>query len=440
VWRQDYFTVQIYHPGTNGGPYVDEVVYVSEDDLSWPGALAPGETATRDLSYGFAEVCYRIKSPALFYNPRVTSSYGYHTNYDGAGNALSSYRVIVSSAYGLPGTVADATNEALLTLYVPAGTYSFRPAISVVDADGGVSEVQLPSVEVSVVAQERYCVEECLRIVFTGPTCTTNFGFLTWVDAFSCEATLTNLSLRSSPLSDPSIRLGYSDIRILEPVGVARTTLRTGHGLFIEFDGYQDHPEYYTDIVYTAEARDNKGRIATRQIVAHYDFTAPVIECPPDITVTTANGSDAVVDYAVTVSAGDILTCEPPSGSLFPLGTTVVNCIARDLCRNTNTCAFNVTVQPPATDCALRIELTQLTPPVLTLTWDCAATLQWAPSLDGPWTSLVGETSPYSTPADEPQRFFRLCLDGDCSGAGGGAPGLDKARSSARFESVTKRP
>ena len=410
VWRQDYFTLQIYHPGTNGGPYVDEVVYVSEDQAG-PGVLAPGAVATRDLSYGLAEVCYRIKSPARFYNPRVTGSTGTHTNYDGAGNVLSSYRATISSAYGLPGTVADATNDALLTIYVPAGIYNFHPAISVVDGDGGVSEVQLPSVEVTVAAGERLCLEGPVSVFITPPVCTTNFGFLARANAFSTEGTLTNLSLRASPLSDPGIRLGYSDIRILS--GFSSNILITAHGLFPEFDGFP--LSYYEDILYTATAIDNQGRVATRQFVAHYDFTAPVLNCS-DLTVTSLNGVDAVVDYNLTTSSDGILTCTPPSGSTFPVGTTLVTCTARDLCHNTNTCRFQIIVLGPNEDCALRLALMQLSPPLLTLTWDCAATLQSAPTVTGPWTSLTGTNSPYLTPADGPQKFFRLCLSGDCSG------------------------
>lgn len=421
VWKQDSLTVQILHLGTNGGPYVDQALYISEDQ-PWQGVLAPGETATRDLNYGFAEICYRIKSPARFYNARIAASYGYHTNYDGVGNIVSSYRVYVGSAYGQSGGPEAATNEALITLYVPAGSYSFRPAISVVDTDGGVSEVQLPPIDIAVVAEERYCVEECLSIVFTPPVCTPNFGFLTFVDAFSCEATLTNLSLTTRPLVDPSIRLGYSDIRILEPIGMARTTLRTGHGLFPEFDGYLPaHPEYYETMVITAVARDNKGRVATRSIVVHYDQTAPTLNCPGDLSVASPDGAGVPVEFTVTATDDrpEPLRgpdCVPPSGSVFPVGTTTVTCTASDLCRNTNTCTFSVTVTPLVTDCALRIALTQVSPPSITLTWDCPATLQCASDITGPWTSLVGEVSPYTTAADGPQKFFRLCLSGDCPG------------------------
>lgn len=422
VWRNDGLNLVFNHPGTNGGPFVSETLYVVNDaPWRWQGTLEAGGRATNDMTYGFAEVCLRIRSPAPFIYPRVVSSYGYHTNYDGGGNVLSSYTVILGNASSPPYYADQATFEAIVTMYVPAGSYTLQPAISVVDPDGGISEVQLPTIDVAVTAGERYCVEDCLRLVITGPNCTTNFGFLTTVDAFSCEATLTNLSLRSSPLGFPEIRLGYSDIRILEPVGVARTTLRTAHGLFPEFDGFfLEHPEYYSNIVYTAIARDNKGRIATRQFIAHYDFTPPLIECPGNITVASPDGAGVAVEFGVTASSDGILQCMPASGSVFPVGITTVTCIARDLCRNTNTCTFEVKVRGPNEDCVLNIALSQLTPPEVTLTWDCPATLQSAETLDGPWISVLGATTPHIAPAGGTHRFYRLCLSGDCDGTASG--------------------
>ncbi len=419
IWKRDGLHLNIYNLGTNGGPHVNESIYITEDQ-PWRAALAPGERATNDLTYGFAEVCYRIKSPAPFFNPRFTSSLGSHTNYDGAGNVLNSYRTTISSAYGLPNTASEVTNEALLTLYVPAGSYTLLPAISIVDNDGGVSETQLPAVEVSLVAGERYCIEECIRISIEPPVCSTNTGFIGWGNAVSlCGQTLTNISVTIRPLSNPSIRLGYSERWLL--VG-ATNEMRMAGQVFPEFDGFLPaHPEYYENMVFTVVAKDNLGNVSTRSIITHYDVTAPTLNCPDDLTVTAPDGAGVSVDFTVTATddrpeplRGPI--CVPPSGSVFPVGSTTVICTASDLCHNTNTCSFTVTVTPPVTDCVLHIALTQLSPPTITLTWDCAATLQCAPSVTGPWTSLPGATSPYPTPADGPQKFFRLCVSGDCSG------------------------
>jgi hypothetical protein len=274
-------------------------------------------------------------------------------------------------------------------------------------------------VEISVRARERYCVEDCLRLVMTGPYCATNFGYLVWADAFSCDSTLTNLSLTTRSV-DYGLRLGYSDIRILEPVGIPRATLRTGHGLFPEFD-YANHPEYYSNIVWIAEARDTKGRIARREIYGSFPF-APPPAAATNVVVLSDNGINALVDLNYLKPAGGSLTCFSNNVHLnwngtntFPVGTTPVRCYTRSVC-DISVFTFNVTVRGPIEDCALRIALTQLSPPAVTLTWDCPATLQSADSPDGPWRSIPGATSPHPVPAGGPQKFFRLCLSGDCSG------------------------
>ncbi len=409
IWEQDGVSVRLYDDGTSGEPHVDQLLYIAEN-VPWQGILGPGERATNHLRYGMAEVCLRIKSPANFFSPRVGFSTGGLTGVDSEGN-FRSYSVQILNAYSPPHSAELATNEAVITFLVPEGSYTLKPAISVPDEGGGFSDVQLPSVEVTVTARERYCIEECLSIVLSRPSCTTNFGFLTFADAYSCDSTLTNLSLTTTSVDFPGVRLGYSDIRILEPAGIPRATLRTAHGLFPEFDGLT--PDHYRNLVITAVAKDTKGRVATRQIFAHYDFTPPLLNCT-NVTVNSENGADAVVTFAPLASADDILNCTPPSGSTFPIGVTPVTCVARDLCRNTNTCTFDVTVLDPNAACELRIALTQVSPPEVTLRWDCAATLQTSVNADGPWSNVVGATSPYVTPADGLHRFFRLCLSGDC--------------------------
>jgi len=48
------------------------------------------------------------------------------------------------------------------------------------------------------------------------------------------------------------------------------------------------------------------------------------------------------------------LTCSPPSGSLFQVGSTTVTCVASDAAGNTNSCSFPVNVkdcEPPIVAC-----------------------------------------------------------------------------------------
>jgi len=72
----------------------------------------------------------------------------------------------------------------------------------------------------------------------------------------------------------------------------------------------------------------------------------PDIACPPDIL-----SSSALVYYDNPIASdncdGLIKTvCSPPSGSKFPVGTTVVACYANDDQGQTSKCTFTVTVAP----------------------------------------------------------------------------------------------
>ncbi len=78
------------------------------------------------------------------------------------------------------------------------------------------------------------------------------------------------------------------------------------------------------------------------------DTEPPVAQCPADIVTDNDPGAcDAVVNFSATVSdncPGATITCTPPSGSVFPVGTTTVTCIAVDAATNADTCTFTVTV------------------------------------------------------------------------------------------------
>ena len=81
------------------------------------------------------------------------------------------------------------------------------------------------------------------------------------------------------------------------------------------------------------------------------DTQPPTITCPAPIFVAAAAtcppASGRTVDYTVTAldnCPGVTVVCNPPSGSIFPVGTTSVTCTATDASGNTATCNFAVTV------------------------------------------------------------------------------------------------
>ena len=84
-------------------------------------------------------------------------------------------------------------------------------------------------------------------------------------------------------------------------------------------------------------------------ITVQGDTIEPAIACPEDVLVRTDPGQcTAMVSFApkATDNCPDVtVVCDPPSGTAFPIGTTLVTCTATDTAGNTAQCAFNVTVQ-----------------------------------------------------------------------------------------------
>jgi probable HAF family extracellular repeat protein len=79
------------------------------------------------------------------------------------------------------------------------------------------------------------------------------------------------------------------------------------------------------------------------------DTTPPEITVPDDMTVDATSPDGAVVEFTVTAwdeVDGDVpVTCEPSSGSTFPIGNTTVTCDATDAAGNSASASFLVTVK-----------------------------------------------------------------------------------------------
>ena len=102
--------------------------------------------------------------------------------------------------------------------------------------------------------------------------------------------------------------------------------------------------------------------------------TPITVNCSSNITVRATGPSGAVVFYTSSATGGcsppPFLSCSPPSGSTFPIGTTIVTCTASDTCGQTSTCSFVITVIPPCVSivCPPSITVTSVGPAVLTFT------------------------------------------------------------------------
>lgn len=91
------------------------------------------------------------------------------------------------------------------------------------------------------------------------------------------------------------------------------------------------------------------------------DLTAPTLNLPSDITVDATGPAGAAVSYTATATdtnpTSPAVSCTPPSGSTFSVGTTTVDCTATDAAGNTSSGTFTVTVVAPvSTDADISIE------------------------------------------------------------------------------------
>jgi hypothetical protein len=157
-----------------------------------------------------------------------------------------------------------------------------------------------------------------------------------------------------------------------EPVTPPDSMIIAGHAI----PSYQPQGGNNFYIYYTMLASDIEGPL-TYSLTAHdaagnsttvsgggvtFDKTAPTITVPDDYIVEATSGSGAILNYVA--SATDVnpatpeVTCVPPSGSTFPLGTTTVTCSATDSAGNIGTNTFNVTVNE-SVDTAPTVESTQ---------------------------------------------------------------------------------
>jgi hypothetical protein len=108
------------------------------------------------------------------------------------------------------------------------------------------------------------------------------------------------------------------------------------------------YPVGITRITWTAKDEAGNASTATQTVTVE-DREAPVF-APSALSVIEVNAtspSGASVTYNLRVTDNVAVTsvsCEPASGSTFPVGTTLVNCIASDAAGNTSSRSFSVNV------------------------------------------------------------------------------------------------
>jgi HYR domain len=101
-------------------------------------------------------------------------------------------------------------------------------------------------------------------------------------------------------------------------------------------------------VVFKSGVRSGDG-LVTITYTEPADTTPPVVTVPDDIIAEATGPDGAVVTFNATaedaVDGSVAVTCTPPSGSTFALGTKEVSCSATDAAGNNSTETFSVTVR-----------------------------------------------------------------------------------------------
>jgi hypothetical protein len=379
IWRQETMTLSLTGGSPTGGDFYSTELSVR--DLTAPEReIGPGQTLAGDLACCFGEVFIQIRSSSgLFYDPQIRFSSGTFTGTDFVGRPAN-YRVDVDPAFGAPTLPSQATNVGYIRLLLPQGSYSLNAYV--VPAGTSSGRTQIDRFNVDVGCGQIIRIEQCLQLALDTPACVDSATPTIRGNVRSCTnvtriAYRVNAGPEANLCTDCGVNPAFAFTPTLPvaPCGSANLTVT---------------------------AYDAGGATSFVTTSLRLDNQPPDIQCPADIRVDCASGSAGTpVDY--TVRANDdcpgtgSLVCNPPSGTVFPPGTNTVLCVARDTCRNTSQCSFKVVV----INSDLAIERAVI------LRWNCGV-LQSATRPEGPYTDVIGATSPYCTPSDRVRLFYRV--------------------------------
>jgi HYR domain len=383
VWKRSALNYRI-EEGTAADPehYVVMDTTINCQDTN-KVTINAGEVLSNrvDFSFGMGEVRLSVLSTgSQFRNPEIYNDYNVAqfsgTNFLGG---FDSYNVTMSYALGTP---SYFTNQGLIVMYLPQGAYSLSPTLESLNPDGSTSTTQLQPVNFTVGVGQRISLQSDLQVQLIAPNCA---GAATVPISGQVLGTNSIVSLTLSVDGGPSTNLCIN-------CGVNPSFATT-----IPVNSTE-----CADTTVTVTALDQFGHTASTTSTIHYDTVPPVITCPSDLSVGCAGPEGAVVTYNVSATddcPGPVnLVSTPPSGSLFPVGTTTVHCTATDQCGNASQCSFKVTVAGSS----LSIQ------PAIQIAWQCGGVLQAAPSPAGPWADVPGATSPYYTVVNAQQQYFRV--------------------------------
>ncbi|MCH7890123.1 MAG: HYR domain-containing protein [Gemmatimonadetes bacterium] len=289
----------------------------------------PGEALQVDFDYCMSEVNLSFHSlSGSFYSPNARGSGRFQsTDFEGAAVDQTFY---LSYAYGSPSTPTAASNAGLVAMCLPQGSYTLTPTVTAINPNGSTSNTELPPVTVDV---------GCRQVIELTPELQVNLAELP-----QCTPEGDRQIAGSVNGSESVDRIFYTHN------GGSEIDVCTSCGSDPSFSIDLALQECDNEIQVTAvDILGNQASVKTVIRKTRFDAEAPVVSGANDISVELAAGEvDAKVDFGLSATdncdTAVQVNYDPPSGYFFSAATTEISYEAHDVCQNSTSGTFQVSV------------------------------------------------------------------------------------------------
>ena len=369
--------------GTGPVPSPMELRYVIASDPGLPDPLPPGPTGiAASAAYGTLRLTWNALAGATGYTiKRATLSGGPYT--------------ILASNVTVTSYTDSSAQSGVFYYYTVSATTASGTTANGTESGAGLNALRIRTAGGTASNGLNTTGTEGADKAFDGSTATKWFngtGATDWLQyRFSSGKRYPLSQYKISSANDVPARDPMSWQVLGSNDGVNWTTLdtRTGQSFAARLQtNTYNVPltaayEYYR-LNITANGGDAGIQLSEWRILSP-DMVAPVISTPSNILIGTVNGSGATVTFNPTATDDEdgpvAVLCTPPSGGVFPIGTTMIVCTATDLSGNYSQTSFTVTVHddtqgdisPPVITVPANIILPATSPAGATVTFTSSA-------------------------------------------------------------------